>query len=117
MHIEIDNVTPALRIVERCSKGPQRKWGEIRKHHLLVMGVSDPRECAEDGDSHRKICRDAGDEDCIVRILMINEYQNDAENEPCKSGCSATTVNATKMLEDRSTSESEPEGSPLQSIN
>jgi len=66
-----------------------------------MMCVADPWEgrCDRDGDG--EVCCYARDENSVVRILVIDEDEDDAENEPGETGNCASTVNPTKVLEDR----------------
>ena len=64
-----------------------------------MVRVAYPWESARDADCDSDIGDNARDENGIVVIFVVNEYESNAENEPCKSRSRATRVNAAKMLE------------------
>ena len=65
------------------------------------MRIPNPRECTGNADGHRQICYDSHDKDRVVVVLVIDEDEGDAEDEPHKARRCAARVNATQMLEDR----------------
>ena len=71
---------------------------EIRGH-VLVVRITDPRERAENADRDSKVGNDAHDQNCIVVVLVVDEDERDAENEPDKARCCASRMNAAQMLQ------------------
>ena len=58
--------------------------------HVLVVRIAHPGERAEDTDSDGKVRNDAHDQDCIVVVLVVDEYERHAEYEPDEAGCCAS---------------------------
>jgi hypothetical protein len=78
-----------------------------------VVRIADPRERAYNAEGHENARHNSGEPHRTGIVLAIVEYQDQAEDQPRKSGRGATRVDAAKVLEDRSTAETEPQGCPL----
>lgn len=57
----------------------------MQEGHVLVVSVADPREGACDTDGDGQVRNDSHNEHGIVVILVVDENQCYAEDEPCKS--------------------------------
>ena len=64
-----------------------------------MVRITHPRKGAEDADSDGEVGDNAHDQDCIVVVLVVDEDERDAENEPDKARCCASRVNAAQMLQ------------------
>lgn len=82
-------------------------------NYSLVVCVAHPRERRGDGNCDSDVGDDTRDEDRVVRVLVVDEDEHDAEDEPREARRCAAAVNASEMLEDRRAAESPPEGRPL----
>lgn len=47
---------------------------------LLMMSVSDPRECTHNRNDYEYVCRDAGDQYRVVCVLVVDEDEDDSED-------------------------------------
>lgn len=68
------------------------------------MCVPDPWKCTRNADGYEQICDDTSNKNCIVVILMVDEYKRDPENKPNEAGGSTTWVYTSKVLKNRGAS-------------
>ena len=62
----------------------------ILRKHVLMVRVSDPRECTGNTDRYRKVGYDTHYEDGVMVVLVVDEYERHAEYEPDEAGCCAS---------------------------
>lgn len=56
----------------------------------VMMRIPDPREGTRDTDGDGQVGDNSSDEDGVVDVLVVNEDQDDAEDEPCETrSCTA----------------------------
>ena len=58
--------------------------------HVLVMSISDPRERACNADRDSEVGNHTHNKDCVVVVLVVDEYERHAEYEPDEAGCCAS---------------------------
>ena len=58
--------------------------------HVLVVRIAYPGECAEDADGDGEVGDNAHNQDRIVVVLVVDEYERHAEYEPDEAGCCAS---------------------------
>ena len=68
--------------------------------HVLVVRITNPRECAEDADSDGEVCDDAHYQNSIVIVLVVDEDERYPEDQPYEARCCAARVNASQVLQD-----------------
>lgn len=51
----------------------------------VMMCIPDPREGTRDTDGDGQIGDNSSDENRVVDVLVVDEDQDDAENEPCET--------------------------------
>ena len=66
--------------------------------HLLVVCVPNPRECTQDGDDDEDICRDSSDKNRIMSVLVVDEDEDYAKDEPTATRKCTSAVDSTKVL-------------------
>lgn len=81
------------------------------------MCIADPRESADNAYSHENGRHNTSKPHRSRIIRAIFEYQDQAEDQPRKSRGRATRMDATQVLESRSTAETEPQRRPLRFQN
>ena len=77
------------------------------------MRIADPRERAYNAHGNENARYNASESHRTRISLAIVENKDQAEDQPRKSRCGAARMDAAKVLEDRSTAETEPQGCPL----
>ena len=60
---------------------------------VLVMRITNPGERAQDTDGDGEVGDYAHNQDRIVVVLVVDENECNAENEPDEAGCRATRMN------------------------
>jgi hypothetical protein len=80
------------------------------------MRVSDPGECCDncDDDDH-EIDHTSGQNRRMIPVMVYEDVGN-VSYEPDQAGNGASGVNSTKVLQHRSTSETEPQRSFLERV-
>ena len=81
------------------------------------MCIADPRESADNAHGHENGRHNTSKSHRSGIIRAILEYQDQAEDQPRKSRGRATRMDATQVLESRSTAETEPQRRPLRFQN
>lgn len=51
----------------------------------VMMRIPDPREGTRDTDGDCQVGDNSSDEDGVVDVLVVDEDQDDAEDEPCET--------------------------------
>ena len=51
----------------------------IEMNHLLMMGITNPWECACNRNRDKKVCCDPSNQNSVMDILMIYEIKNNTE--------------------------------------
>lgn len=77
------------------------------------MSVSDPRKGWSDRNTDNNVCDYARDQDRVMVVAVVYEYDSHSKYQPKKTRSSTTRVYAPQMLEHGSASESEPQRRPL----
>jgi hypothetical protein len=81
------------------------------------MCVADPRERTPNAHDHENARHNSGEQHRFWVVLAIVTYEDQAEDKPRKSRRGAARMDAAKVLEGRSTAETEPQGGPLRFQN
>lgn len=71
----LENAAP---IVSKSCRGSA--W-----EYVLMMGISDPRECTGDTDGHSQIRNYAHYQHRVVVVFVVDEYEHHSKDEPHKS--------------------------------
>ena len=82
-----------------------------------MVSNTNPRKRASSAYPQSDGCHDPDDKHYDRIVIVMLEYQGYAEDEPCKTRDCATRMDSAKMLERGSTTETEPQGSPLNCQN
>ena len=84
--------------------------------HVLVMAQTDPRSSGDHREEADRDGDDAPSEDgfwCVLCDVGL-EGADDEEDEPCDTGCGASRVDATDVLQETSPEDAHPERGPLE---
>jgi hypothetical protein len=82
-----------------------------------VVSIANPRKRASSAYPQNGGCHNPDDKHHIRIVPVMLEYQGYAEDEPRKTRDCATRMDSTKMLERGSTTETKPQGGPLNCQN
>ena len=87
-------------------------------NNSLVVCIAYPWEGTQDRYYDEQVRRYSSNQDCIVSVLVVDEYQDNTENKPGAARNCTTRVNAAQVLQCRGATEPEPKRRPLRiSIN